>query len=159
MSCCDVAGGDCSRESLFRTRVQQVLQCLVGQFPTLFVKANFWRQQVVSTDSNKYADEQAMVWVRLWDMQTVFMIDVRERFYQADVGIINERVRYILCDDILRIVSGDHIVVHGESYKVTENEAVGGIAKLKIEQQKSDFVAPARNLPTYRIFGMRGSVA
>lgn len=159
MSCCDTQGGACSRESLFRTRLQQFLRCMTGQFPTLFVRADFWRQMVVSTDPTKYADEQAMVWVRLWEKESVFFMEIKERFYQESVGVINQRIKYLICDDTLHLTPGDHAVINGESYKITEREAVGGIVKMKVEQQKSDFIAPARDLPTYRIFGMRASVA
>ena len=158
-SCCGDAGGACSRENLFKIRVQQILRCLQGQFPALFVNADFWRQMVISYDVAAYADEQTQQWVRLDESVDVFFFESRERFYQAEVGIINQRTKYILTAQDLGLVAGDTVVITGTSYFIAEIEELAGISKLKLAQEKSSFVMPGRGVATYRIMGMRVRIA
>lgn len=158
-SCCGDAGGDCSRESLFKARVQQILRCLQGQFPSIFIKADFWRQTVVSYDGSIYSDDQTQQWVRLDEQVGAFFFEAKERFYQAEVGIINQRTKYLLVDQNLGLVAGDHVIVFGTSYFIDEIEQLSTIAKLKLAQEKSNFVMPGRDVATYRIMTMRVRVA
>lgn len=158
-SCCGSAGGDCSREALFKIRVQQILRCLTGQFPALFVAADFWRQMVVSYDEDAYADAQTQRWVRLDEQVSVFFFEAKERFYQAEVGIINQRTKYVLAVQSLGLVAGDHVIIQGTSYFIAEIEQLADICKLKLAQEKSNFVMPGRNVATYRILGMRVRLA
>jgi len=159
MSCCPATMGDCSRENLFRARVLQVLSCLQGDYPTLFTKADFWRRTPVANDPDQYADETPQVWVRLGEEIPVFFFEMRERFYQADIGIINQRSKYLLIPNGMGLVAGDHAIVHGESYFIFEHETQAGIERLKIQQEKSQFIMPGRSVPTYREFSMRVRLA
>lgn len=159
MSCCGSQGGSCSTENLFKIRVQQILRCLGGQFPNLFILADFWRQMVVSYNEDNYADNQVQQWVRLDEQVSVFFFEAKERFYQAETGIINQRTKYILSAQDLGLVAGDHVVIVGTSYFIDEVEQLAGISKLKLAQEKSNFIMPGRNVATYRIMGMRVRMA
>lgn len=152
-----------AREELFRKRLQQVLRALGCQFPSLFQKADFWRQMVVSQDPNAYGDDQTQQWVRLDEKVIVFFYQKKERFYQAEVGIINERVTYIFTTEGLGLVSGDHVIVQGVSYMIVEIDQQAGVVQLKVAPEKSNFIQPDRNMDgsyrTYRIMGMRTRIA
>lgn len=152
-----------AREAAFRLRLQQVLRALGCQFPSLFQKADFWRKMVVSVDPNVYADDQVEHWVRLDEKVSVCFYEKKERFYQAEVGVINERIKYVFTVENLGLVAGDHTIIAGISYMIVEIEQQAGIVLLKVSPEKSNFVLPARNMNssyrTYRIMGMKACVA
>lgn len=150
--------GPYSRETLFRIRAQQVLGALGVQYPSLFVTGDFWRQLVLDIDPEVYSDTQLMKWTRLAEQEPIFFFAKNERFYQIDIGVINQVQRYIMCPSELGIVEGDHAVVNGESYRVVERQEAAGICKLMVDLAKSNWVNPGRDVPTYRLIGMRGVI-
>lgn len=154
-----ITPGPHTREALFRIRVQQILKGLAGQYPSVYVTADFWRYTVVSADPNTYLDKQPQTWVRLSESIPVFFFEKHERFYQAGTGIINQRKRYVICPDNLGLVSGDTVIVNGNSLMISEHEEMVGVCRLTVEQEKSNFVQPARNAPTYRQLGMKARIA
>jgi hypothetical protein len=152
-----------TQEDRFRDRLLQVLTGLGIRFPSLFRTADFWRQTVISYDPTAYADDQTQVWVRLGEQVPVFFYEKMERFYQAETGIINERVTYLFATELLDLVSGDHVIVSGISYLIVNIDKQAGVVQLKISPEKSNFVMPDRNMDgsyrTYRLFSARARIA
>jgi len=149
----------CSREDIFKERVQFILKRMEQQFPSLFFRADFWRQQTLDAGEDTYPDRNPMVWVRLSENIPVFVFEKNERFFQADIGVVNYRAKYMIVPEYLDLLAGDHATFFGGSYFISERASQGGVAKLKIEEQKSNFKAPSRTLPVQRILGVKVSIA
>lgn len=147
----------CSREAFFKERIQAILSILACQYPSLFIKADLWRPKVVSTTGD-FSDEDPEVWIRLGEQVDAFMLVQQERFFQADVGIINQTNRYLLIAEGYGLHPDDHVIVRGEAWLISEVTDQMGISKLRLDKTKERFKRPGRSVPTYREIGMKAAI-
>lgn len=154
---CDNPDVSCSREEFFRQRLQAVLGVLACQYPSLLVQVDLWRPKVVS-DSDEYSDETTESWIRLGENVEAFILDQPERFFQADVGIINQTNRYLLLPEGYGLRPDDHIIVQGQAWLVVESTEQMGVAKVKLDKTKQRFKRPGRFDPTLRELGVKAAI-
>lgn len=150
-----------TRDAIFRQRVQDVLLALQAQFPSLAIVIDAWRPYVVSEDTGAFGDEQDETWVRLGEGIDAFLLEKNERWFQAEVGVINQRVSYLLLPQLYGLRADDHVIVNGLAYLIIESVEQMGISKLKIDRTKQRFQPqniPGRFAPTYRMLEIKASI-
>jgi hypothetical protein len=147
----------CLREAAFRTRVQGVLAALACQYPSLMVRVDLWRPKVVSHDT-RFTDDEIEQWIRLDEQVLCMKLEQIERFYQADVGIINQKNEFILLPEGYGLRPDDHVVIQNVGYLVAEATEQMGVCRLKVTREKSRFTVPGRFDTVYREMGIRARV-
>lgn len=158
MSCgCTNSEPGCAREAIFKSRVQTVLGALACQFPSLFIRVDFWRPRVVEI-TDGYADSDVEKWVRLAESVEAFVLEQPERFFQSEVGIINQTNRFLIIPEGLGLRPDDHVIVQGEAWLIVEAVEQAGVAKVKLDRTKNRFVRPGRFDPTYRQIGVKVAI-
>lgn len=159
MSCNDCMSGACSRENAFKQRIEQILQALRCQYPSMYVEADFVRPQVVDVDQNEYIDAQPEVWVKLAESVPAFRIDKQERWFQAEIGIINQKNAFlVLPADLYTFAPDDHVIIGSDSFLVEEATIQMGVAKLKLNREKSRYAKPGRFSTVYRTVGIKARI-
>jgi hypothetical protein len=162
-TCCEVVSGACSREEAFRIRLRSVLAILGCQYPELFQNIDFWRPAIVGPEfddcgNEKFRDEIREKWVRLGESVAAFVYEKIERFYQADVGIVRMKIKWVLIPADMGIRAGDHVIISGMAYMVVDATTQSGVAKLQVDYAKSRFVRPARSDNTYRQLEIKAAI-
>jgi len=163
MSCCEVPGAGCSREAVFRARLRSVLVVLGCQYPSLFPEIDAWRNEVVSPNVDDcgnpgFPDDDVPVWIRLGENIPAFVFDKEEKFYQADVGLVRMIVKWVIMPEGFDIRTGDHLIISGFAYMVTDVISSMGVTRLKVDKPKSIFVTPPRTAPTYRQLHIKAAI-
>ena len=158
MACCDdPVEISCTRETAFKDRLAEVLECAAGIFPSLFVTVDLWRP-FSKRAGDDYPDERVEAWMRLAENVDAFNFEKQDKFYQANVGLIRQKVNQMLLTDIYDLQPDDHIILQGQSFVVIDTTSQAGVQKLTIDAPKSRFKVPSRSSPTYRGITMRARI-
>ena len=148
-----------SREAVFQARIMEVLGALTKQWPSLSVRIDLWRPAVVSRLATEFGDESTEVWVRLDENVPAFYVQSQERWFEKEVGVIRQMVNSVILPGGIGVRVGDHVFMNGTSWMVVDCADQAGIAKLKIDEQKSRWVPQSRLDPVYRQQGIRARIA
>lgn len=143
-----------TRDDIFRQQIQDKLKALHAQFPSLSLHIDAWRPYITTVDTDEYADEQTEVWVRLGERIPAFLQEVNERWFQPEMGVLNQRVSYLLLHQLYGFRPDDHVIVNGRAYLVVEAVEQMGVSKLKIDRIKQRFEPnniPGRFAPINRL--------
>lgn len=146
-----------SKESLMRARLLNVLEVSALQFPSMSVTIELWRPKVVSP--GEFADEAHEVWIRLDENVPAFCVDKMSRWFDAIVGVTEQKSTSIVMPGGHVLAVDDHVILRGEPWIVTGIEDIGGICTAKIDKQKSRFRTPGRNISIYREIGLKARIA
>ena len=143
-----------TRDQLFRERVQQILGTMQAQYPTLFVQVELYRLNVVSFPANESIDDQPEVFIRLdqGPNVTAFNYQTMDRWYQADVGLVQMKVNNLIVPGEYDLQPDDHVIIGGIAYMVVDAQNIMGVCKAKIDLPKARWVKQPRGTPTYRQF-------
>lgn len=145
-----------TRHAAFRDRLLEVIEALEEMMPEMTVTVELWKPDVV--DHSGYADEQTEVWVRLDENVPGFQFQTSDRWFDSALGIIRQNNDWLIVPDNFGTETDVHAIINGTVYLICEYTEMGGIAKCKLDADKSRFVRPARTDPTYRQLGMKALI-
>lgn len=157
MSCCEVEPG-CSRAEAFKERLAEVLECAAGEFPDLFVTLDAWRPMLLK-QTDDYPDERTEVWVRLGESVDAFNIEKYDKLYQAEIGLIRQKVNQLILVDTYNLVPDDHVVINGKAFVIVDEAKKLGMQRATIDASKSRFKIPRRSAPTYRNLQVKAKIS
>jgi hypothetical protein len=145
-----------TKEAQITSRFSNLIRQLSRLYPSVAKTVDLWRPMEMST--GPFSGQSITVWTRLEEGINAVHIEKEERFYQAQEGIIWQRVNWLFLPDAYGIGPNDHIVLDGEGWLVIDNVTQQGWAKLTIDKPKSRFRNPAAGSPTYRMSQMKAKI-
>jgi hypothetical protein len=149
-----------TKEQMFRERVQNLLGSLQGQYPTLFVPVELYRLNVVSFNPTEAIDDMPEVFIRLDPGPGTigFNYQTMDRWYQADVGLIQQKVNNLIVSGDYDLQPDDHVIIQGVAYMVVDAQNILGVCKAKIDLPKARWNKQPRGTPTYRQIGIQAYI-
>lgn len=148
-----------SKEAIFRARVLEILGALAAQWPSLSVTVDLWRPLVISHTADEFSDATVERWIRLGEAVPAFFVETQERWFEKDIGIIRQNQNWVIIPSGHGLETDDHIILNGRPWMVLESADQAGISKVKVDLQKSRFMAPPRTDPTNRLLGIKASIS
>jgi hypothetical protein len=148
----------CSREDAIKTRIQCALARMGASYPGSQVEVDLWRPMVVSINPLASADEQVEQWVKLADAEVAFLIERPERFFQSNVGIVNQKKIYLALYTDHGLRPDDHAVFNGQSSLIYEVTTQMGITWVTLDPVKTRFRQLPRGSTMFRQFGIKAKI-
>lgn len=146
-----------TREAVFAKRLKFLIRRMGVLYPGLTTTTDAWRHMIIG-DNGGYADEMPTAWVRLGEGIKVFILDQKERWWQDEVGVVNQVNNFLLLPAGYGFKPDDILILSGVAWVVTEATEQMGVAKLKVSREQANFNNPGRFAPVYRIVGVGASI-
>lgn len=148
-----------TREDQFKSRVRQVLGAMAAQYPSMLVQVQFVRPMFILGSTDFPGDKGTEKWAVIAEDVEGYNIEKEERWFEAGIGVIRQRVNHLLIPIGYDVHINDEVLINGESWLVVEAPQALGVQKLKIDKTKARFQKPGRFEAVYRIIGCKANIA
>lgn len=149
-ACCEHVAHSCTQDALGQ-KLKQALCKLQASIPDRFVRVEIWRLMVLQ-EGSEFGDERVEAWVRIAENVSAALFERRERWFQQEVGLLEQTDTRLLIPQWYSVEVADEILLpHSEALYVTRRMNEGGVVRLSGDKAKARFVRPNRTDRTYRI--------
>lgn len=145
-----------TKEAKIASKFENLIKQLKRLYPSVAKTVDAWRPVEMTT--GQFGGQSVTVWVRLEDCINAVHIEKQDRWFDAQEGIIHQRINYLFLPDAYGLMPNDHIVLDGEGWLVVDNVTQQGWARLTIDKPKSRFKNPVAGAPTNRIMQMKARI-